>query len=164
MRQCRGQPLSYWTQLTFVLLDPAPSPEQAWMRLASPWPCYRRRQQQFVFVFWPYGPISRVTTPQSLQDTHSFLNFSYVRMCVCVVLWCGGYCCRQKQRSGSLPQSDASCWSDWGVAEMLYVCGCWRNAVVCLCFSGFLTTTYSAFLHREICHRAAKRFMSAWVL
>lgn len=36
-------------------------------------------EEQFVFVLWPYGPISRVTTPQSLQDTRSFLS-----VCVCV--------------------------------------------------------------------------------
>lgn len=38
--------------------------------------------EQSLFVFWPYGPISGVTTPQSLQDTHSFLGLS-VWVCEC---------------------------------------------------------------------------------
>lgn len=46
-----------------------------------------REEEQFVFVLWPYGPISRVTTPQSPQDTHSFMNLC-VCFCVCVrVKW-----------------------------------------------------------------------------
>lgn len=42
-----------------------------------------RGEEQFVFVFWPYGPISRVTTPQSLQDTHLCPN-----ICVCLCSVC----------------------------------------------------------------------------
>ena len=43
-----------------------------------------------MFVFWPYGPISRVTTPQSLQYTHTYFWISpvcaWVCACVCIDL------------------------------------------------------------------------------
>lgn len=49
-----------------------------------------REEEQFVFVLWPYGPISRVTTPQSLQDTHTLFWKAVcvggwrARLCACV--------------------------------------------------------------------------------
>lgn len=39
-----------------------------------------REEEQFVFVLWPYGPISGVTTPQSHQEAQ--FHF-WISVCVC---------------------------------------------------------------------------------
>lgn len=67
--------------------DSGPHPLTSSLLLVSPseWDQHlhdlitRRGEEQFVFVLWPYGPISRVTTPQSLQATHA-----HFRACVCM--------------------------------------------------------------------------------